>query len=166
MVKHLFVEHSLSEKTMKVFVEDQWEDWQDLSGRMLWRRSHPSYLNITVFARNHQTERPMSAQPDTAPEPVRVDQSPVPEGPTAASPVENLQPGQMPTTSPASHTPIESPNSQTQVAPSQIDEFSNYHGPKFLSMSSEDRKLALRLHKNLGHPDPQRLSQVLRQQGY
>ena len=163
-------------KTLKVFVEDQWEEWPDLSGRMLWRRSHPSYLNITVFARNHQSSE-SSSQPapptQTMPEPLASDQSPIPEGSTA-SPEERptLQPSQV------SHMPCNlQPDGTSQTiqtiqttsesaSPSQIDEHSNYHGPKFLAMSNDDRKLALRLHKNLGHPDPQRLSQVLKQQGY
>ena len=40
------------------------------------------------------------------------------------------------------------------LEPSQVDLISKDHGPRFLSMSSENKKLALRLHKNLGHPDP------------
>ena len=50
--------------------------------------------------------------------------------------------------------------------PSQVDEISQDHGPKFLSMSTENRKLALRLHKNLGHPEPAKLCKILQQRGY
>ena len=52
------------------------------------------------------------------------------------------------------------------MMPSQVDEVSQDHGPKFLSMSAENRRLALRLHKNLGHPEPAKLSKILQQRGY
>ena len=62
---------------------------------------------------------------------------------------------------------IEAPETGPEtLEPSQVDLISKDHGPTFLSMSSENKKLALRLHKNLGHPDPHKLSQVLKQRGY
>ena len=154
-------------KTLKVFVEDQWEEWPDLSGRMLWRRSHPSYLNITVFARNHQTLESVPRPAQTMSETVTPDQSQIPEGSTV-TPDERppIPTSQVPATEPSRPNFIATPSPLDINTPSQIDEYSNYHGPRFLAMSNDDRKLALRLHKNLGHPDPQRLSQVLKQQGY
>jgi hypothetical protein len=63
--------------------------------------------------------------------------------------------------------PMPSPDaSEENMTPMSIDESSQDHGPKFLEMSPENKKLALRLHKNLGHPEPRRLSQVLQQRGY
>ena len=52
------------------------------------------------------------------------------------------------------------------MMPSQVDEISQDHGPKFLSMSAENRRPALRLHKNLGHPESAKLSKILQQRGY
>ena len=45
----------------RVLVEDQWEEWKYLSNRQLWRRSHPCFLNITVFARNPEAHDPSVA---------------------------------------------------------------------------------------------------------
>ena len=75
--------------------------------------------------------------------------------------------------SPAEETPdvrpMQRPNpepSHESLDPSAIDEASTQHGPKFMSMNPENKKIAIRLHKNLGHPDPQKLSKVLQQRGY
>ena len=53
----------MQRNTRNVLVEDQWEEWEDLSFRQQWRRSHPSYLNITVFACNPNAEVASSAKP-------------------------------------------------------------------------------------------------------
>ena len=78
-----------------------------------------------------------------------------------------------PAVSPAEETPdvrpMQRPNpepSHESLDPSAIDEASTQHGPKFMSMNPENKKIAIRLHKNLGHPDPQKLSKVLQQRGY
>ena len=147
--------------TKKIMVEDQWEHWEFLSARQQWRRSHPSYLNITAFARNHPMSDPEMPTPSASAsqaeprteiqEPARADQS-------------NGSPD---VTQHAPELPMPSPDEvQETRTPEEIDGKSQDHGPKFLTMSPEMRKLALRLHKNLGHPDPRRLSQVLQQRGY
>ena len=67
----------------------------------------------------------------------------------------------------ASSLPVPSPaDPHVPQPPQEIDEISRDHGPKFLAMPPEMKKLALRLYQNLGHPDPRRLSQVLQQRGY
>eukprot|EP00435_Cladocopium_sp_Y103_P006894 s1307_g2.t1 len=152
--------------TKKILVEDQWEHWEFLSARQQWRRSHPSYMNITVFARNH----PMPEQSFPSPnednrQEIREDAS---ETIRASEPARAVQSTETPDEFP--NTPIlpsPSPNvSESDETPMSIDAHSSNHGPKFLALSSDQKKLALRLHKNLGHPDPRRLSQVLQQRGY
>ena len=145
--------------TKHVRLEDQWEEWKYLSKRQLWRRSHPSFLNITVFARNHHVPDPsVASEVIQVPEPVRVDQSQASD-----RPMETTVEAEMPSTSP----PVPNPDMSISIRePSSIDENSSHHGPKFMSMTPENRKLAIRLHKNLGHPSPHNLSQVLQQRGY
>ena len=85
-------------------------------------------------------------------------QSPAPDEPI---PENNIRPTS------AESSPMPDPKtSETARAPSQIDEESQQHGPRFLAMSADNRKLAIRLHKNLGHPDSERLSKVLQHRGY
>ena len=152
----------MQRNTRNVLVEDQWEEWEDLSFRQQWRRSHPSYLNITVFACNPNAEVASSAKP--------VIQEVEPAGPSQSatldgSSVDAAMPEPMhPMPSPAR---LESQETASESCePSQVDLNSSNHGPRFLTMSPENKKIALRLHKNLGHPDPQKLSQVLKQRGY
>lgn len=42
----------------------------------------------------------------------------------------------------------------------------NRHGPKFLQLSSSDQSMIMKIHKNAGHPGPDKLAYLLRQQGY
>ena len=142
--------------TKKIQIEDEWEEWKYLSARQQWRRSHPSFLNITVFARNHDLE---SASDIIQPaEPASATQSPTLERSSASNvPEANLE---APSSLPSPNVP------EVPMTPSQVDEISQDHGPKFLSMSAENRRLALRMHKNLGHPEPAKLSKILQQRGY
>ena len=52
----------MQRNTKTIQVEDQWEAWEDLSYRQQWRRPHPSYLNITVFACIPSTEATSAAE--------------------------------------------------------------------------------------------------------
>lgn len=55
----------------------------------------------------------------------------------------------------------------TGLVPSQVADIRNPHQPEsFKMLSSEEQSALVRCHKNLGHPSPERLSTVLRQQGY
>ena len=144
----------MQRNTRNVLVEDQWEEWEDLSFRQQWRRSHPSYLNITVFACNPNAEVANSAKPAIQEmEPAGPSQSATLDGSSvdAAMP-EPMHPMPSPARSESQETASES------CEPSQVDLNSSNHGPRFLTMSPENKKIALRLHKNLGHPDPQKLS--------
>ena len=52
----------MQRNTKTIQVEDQWEEWEDLSHGQHWRRSHASYLNITVFAYNPSPEATSAAE--------------------------------------------------------------------------------------------------------
>ena len=146
----------MQRQTKKILVEDQWEHWEFLSARQQWRRSHPSYMNITVFARNHPAAEEAVSVPSL---PARPEiQEPAPASESPETPDEPLHAPMMPMPSPDA--------AEETMTPMSIDESSQDHGPKFLAMSPKNKKLALRLHKNLGHPEPRRLSQVLQQRGY
>ena len=153
----------IQRQTKAIKVEGQWEEWRHLSARQLWRRSHPSFLNITVFARNpteisspaSESQRPISHE---ATEPSVAAQSAVPDVPT--NELSSTQTFESQLQPPSVTTP------ESTKDPSQIDFESKDHGSKFMTMSPENKKLSIRLHKNLGHPDPTKLSKVLQQRGY
>ena len=130
----------MQRQTKKILVEDQWEHWEFLSARQQWRRSHPSYMNITVFARNHPAAEEAVSVPSL---PARPEiQEPAPASESPETPDGPLHAPMMPMPSPDA--------AEETMTPMSIDESSQDHGPKFLAMSPENKKLALRLHKNLG----------------
>ncbi len=40
------------------------------------------------------------------------------------------------------------------------------HGPRFLSLSPEEKSMLVKIHRNMGHPSAERLTHLLRQQGF
>lgn len=150
--------------TKDVVIEKEWEHWQYLSERQLLRRFHPGFLNITVFARNpeHQSAQPSQPsapiQPPERLETSGVPQSLAPEEPALSEPAAAIN-GQAGSIGTETHAP----HSGTHE---QVDIVSKDHGPKYMVLSSDQKQLVARLHKNLGHPAPATLSQVLKQQGY
>ena len=138
--------------TGKIMIDEAWEEWGQLAQRQLIRSGHPARLSITVFACN----------------------------PSSSEPTRNDSPGE---TVPGSTTPsaeegcwsrAEKPSiplEQSETAPVQTkldmcDLQSQQHGPRFLQLSAEERALIPKAHRNLGHPSPERLSWLLKQQGY
>lgn len=55
---------------------------------------------------------------------------------------------------------------ETGASSSQLHMPSFDHGPKFKTISAEEKSFLLKLHQNLGHPHGQKLCSMLRQQGY
>ena len=115
-----------------------WEAWEDLAKRKLVRPGFPSKVAITIFAANPDDSNPIEARS-----------------------VPSLGSGES-TLLPESTTPV----SDVETPTSEFDEESSRHGPAFLSLSKEDRSLLLKIHKNAGHPGPDKLAYLLRQQGY
>lgn len=137
--------------TGSIMTEDHWEHWENLSQRQINRPSHPCKLNITVFARNpHETN-----QESHFPE---VSQPSVMAGP-ASHEIESQEDRES--------SPIPQALDMPAVSEAiQVDLNSEQHGPKFKALPREEQMLLLRAHKNLGHPSPERLMQLLRQQGF
>ena len=123
----------------KILITKDWEEWGTLPKRQLIRTGCPSRLSITVFAHN----------------PVEVPRS---EIPSVGSREE----------SPAGTVPENPENPDLPTGEQRIvcDLESHQHGPKFLHLSSQEREVLLRCHRNLGHPSADRLKTLLKQQGF
>jgi hypothetical protein len=163
----------------QVKVEDQWEEWGELAQRQLVRSLVPCHVNITVFACNHpaDTARPDQFKPSESPQ-SQVLERPMqdmgtsadirPSANDAGTNAKPLEP------SPGTKTTEEQDSRQlsNETDPSgvyrnvELDIQDKHQGPRFAALTSEERRLLLRLHKNLGHPSSQVLSQVMRNQGY
>ena len=128
-------------ETGTIKVEEDWESWEELSQRQLVRPSHCSRITITVFASNPSkiTEAATSHR-----DPIR--------DPSAVEPIP-----------PSMSNPDEVP----ELTQSQNCDFHSPQQDEAFRRLPRDEQIALmRAHRNLGHPSPERLSTILRQQGF
>ena len=149
----------------EIRAEDDWEFWENLAKRNLIRPSHATRINITLFAR----EKP----------------NPVPSTESASSP---CMTGSRETDSQQT-LPV---NSQDQVTSEETEENLQRSNPdlaqqqatqsltssqdadlqnpcqsaRFRSLPRDEQIALIRAHKNLGHPSGERLSTLLRSQGF
>ena len=142
-------------------MEDHWEPWEDLSQRQLIRASHSCHVNITVFAANPPEIVPAVDDQDVPPD--RSDsQSPTPDESQTMQPQTDDSGSQHPQSEESKDSKIIDLTNDPDAADIQ----SQTHGNRFLALPPEERSLLIRVHKNLGHPSKQILSQVLRQKGF
>ena len=142
--------------TTEVKIEDHWEPWEQLAHRQLNRPSHASRVNITVFASNPVVDSSSVPPPELN---SSSSQSQVPEEPLQET-AETIraETGSGAETRDVTED-VSTPNEKADIQ-------SQNHGPRFCALPPEERSLLVRIHKNLGHPAIQTLSQVLRQKGY
>ena len=153
---------ALERGTKRVWVQNEWEEWETISQRQLIRGLIPCAVNITVFGCNPSEASPSSAEI----QPKQESQSQVPEGQLHSTPVQETT-AQDSVADPSTCKHGTEPLDQDMFSRNlQIDCEGSNQGPKFKALSGYEKQTLLRLHKNLGHPSPQVLAQVLRQQGY
>ena len=149
----------------EIRAEEEWEQWETLAKRNLIRPSHATRINITLFARN----KPVHVQPTESAS------SPCMTGSRASDSQQML-----PENSDVPVTPGESednlqrsnPNSAEPYATPELpsSQVADLHNPnqsvRFRSLPKDEQVALLRAHKNLGHPSGERLSTLLRSQGF
>ena len=140
--------------TGQIRAEEEWEMWETLAKRQLIRPSHPCRLNLTVFAKTSQLPSREASVPERD---IPVEAPPnSPSVPDVAGD-QTDQPG---TEVPAdSHSRILTPSQETDLQNPKQSE-------RFRRLAKDEQQMILRAHKNLGHPSPERLSVLLRNQGY
>ena len=154
--------------TGEIKAEEDWENWETLAKRNLIRPSHECRINITVFASefNSASSETLVRQPAESADATPIQTRPGDPGPANS---ENLQPGKDEVPDPGIDVP-EPKASETFVeglTPSQLHDLrSSSQSNRFKELSPEERSMIIRAHKNLGHPSPERLSTMLRSQGY
>ena len=116
-------------------------------------------MTITVFGTERVSEPAISEVPEKhlhVSHPNRDDEKPVPEDPNVSA-VRVRSADQLPLS-----VTQRTPNAVCEGwAPPPIA----LHGPKFRLLNETEKNELIKLHKNLGHPDPEKLSQHLRLQG-
>ena len=143
--RSIFIERSTG--VMKA--EDDWEHWENLAKRQLIRASHACRLNITVFACNLATASPSIVSRPEAPMTVHPNLSEIPSA-------------EVPPAGEAS-----SPDPPSGRTETQRTDLGNMRQSKtFTSLTTEEQQALIRAHKNLGHPNPEKFSSIIRQQGF
>lgn len=125
-------------KDTEVIHVTPWEKWEDLAKRKLIRTGFPSKIAITIFAANPESNDHTEAK----------EVLPTGTGESRMLPEST------------------SPQSEASAKSESVDQPVNEHGPAFRALSREDQSLLLKIHKNAGHPGPDKLAYLLRQQGY
>ena len=147
----------MQRQTKNILVENIWEEWEDLSYRQQWRRSHPSFLNITVFARN--PENPVDNRQPSQPSDMHTE-------PNAQTQSQASDKPHMDSQSVQNNPETATGTSMSPETMTEIDVQSSAHGPKFRALTLEDRRILMKMHKNLGHPSAQTFSQVMKNKQY
>eukprot|EP00435_Cladocopium_sp_Y103_P051429 s1984_g16.t1 len=169
------------------FYEDLREEWGKLKRKQLLRKVPPAPLIVTLFASMPSFFR--APEVTTAPSggedsermakrqcirrlPTGDPTSEVSSAPSIAAAELPHNPTEIPTAnnqlpvpiSEEAMTPQSLPDSSATRDPEPLKTCS--HGPKFMSLTSEERQQLTRMHNNLGHPDSVVLGHVLREQGW
>ena len=145
--------------------EEGWEPWEELAKRNLIRPSHNTRINLTMFA--NETRQP--GQPSSSAD--------APSMPSSSSSGTNTNVPENSTMNRGSE--MNETDSQhrsqdlTTVEPFQgisssqtADLHSAKQSARFQALPRDEQIALLRAHKNLGHPSGERLSTLLRAQGY
>ena len=129
----------LDRQTEEIMMDTEWEEWETLSKRQLVRPHHACRLLMTIFARNSvETTRP-SETPSVEPQRQSTQDS----------------------------IPTENSAGVPEITKSQqADLESVQQSEKFRLLPRDEQIAIIRAHKNLGHPNAERLSTLLRQQGF
>ena len=127
----------------QISIDEHWENWEQLSQRQLTRPAPASRISITVFAANRSAEPAAKADSSI--------------GEEKTSLVDQSKPESIPQTTPE----------ELSLSKSQLADLQNKHQPaSFQQIPKNEQAAILRAHRNLGHPSPEKLATILKQQGF
>ena len=152
--------------TGELRAEEEWEPWEDLAKRNLIRPSHATRVNITMFAKPRDMPRPDN--PGTQSHGRDLSSLSAPTGAEHATNSESLgQPTETEVDLQDNSVPerISMPPAGLSHA-QNADLQSAKQSSRFKALPKDEQIALLRAHKNLGHPSPERLSTLLRSQGF
>ena len=157
--------------TQEIMVERSWERYDQISKRQLNRSSPPCRVNITMFAANPEStsiRAPCTEGPEGTIQPAQPSDQGMPEVIVEQQPTEPHPQVSIPetseTTEPSDDAKSQPKDPSTESPPQETSDMES-HGPRFRALPREEQAMLKRAHKNLCHPSPEQLSQVLRSQG-
>ena len=147
--------------------EEEWESWETLAKRNLIRPSHPCSINITMFARTNSESLNTNTRVSTP-----SDAEPAVDRPQLHEPENSSNPGAIVDNEVCPNSAFQPGICKdsyvtTKLTPSQTEDLrSPEQSQRFKALSPEERSMIIRAHKNFGHPSPERLSTLLKSQGF
>ena len=162
-----------SRTDLKVYCQEQWEQYDQISNRQINKKLHPCRVNITVFAANLEGSGSASGRNANA-EPVAV--------PVVKATEPNVNPPKSDKEQNGETVDIDVQHRDEQPEISERATFQpdqgvshpssaegvqdvESHGPRFKALPREEQAMLKRAHQNLCHPSPEQLSTALRNQG-
>ena len=167
----------LHRHSLEPFEPTPWIHWESMSNRQMCSSSPPSRIMISVFARQvcnqskignqsngaefsvknrkHESESSMDMQNKRFKSEHDNTEVPFHAQPNPQIPESVEQSGDVPGSNQMCNRDFE-----------QLAESTAQHGPKYLSLKPAVRQWISKIHHNLGHPNSQKLKNVLSQQGY
>ena len=146
----------------EIRAEEDWENWEMLAKRNLIRPSHATRINLTMFG---NTKEQVCDVPRNEPETSNAEPS-VPDNRRINSSAPDSQDCLEEANPEMSQHQMETPCSEDLTSSQRADAGSQSHGTRFKALPRDEQISLIRAHKNLGHPSPEKLSAVLRSQGY
>ena len=126
----------------KVSIDSEWDQWEQMSQRQLIRPCPASRISITVFAANPTAE---AAVPADVPQEAK--ENPSSDVQDRSNPEASLE--------------------EMHLTKPQVADLQNKQQPQsFQQLPRNEQASILRAHRNLGHPSAEKLSTILRQQGF
>ena len=149
----------------EIRAEEDWEFWENLAKRNLIRPSHATRINITLFAREKPAPLPTTGSAN----------SPCMTGSRETDSQQTLpenSPDQVTSEETEENVQRSDPNLASHQATQSLtsSQAADVHNPcqsaRFRSLPKDEQIALIRAHKNLGHPSGERLSTLLRSQGF
>ena len=134
----------------QVFDGQQWEHWESWSNRKMTSKCEPMRMMITVFAKSRE-----SSKREHPPE--REEENKRQKTETKDDSLKELEAELFPDEAVSRDIPEETQEKQLEI-PHQG------HGEKFLALTREEQQWIKKIHKNLGHPNAQKLIIALKGQ--
>ena len=148
--------------TGKLQAETEWENWEVLAKRNLIRPSHACKINLTVFAK--EMSQPQDRTSSSQESPCQTEN---PDSASSQPPRLSVSTERAEMPSEITSVPAEDHRTKPRLTPSQEQDLTDVkQSERFRALPKDEQQMILRAHKNFGHPSPERLSTLLRSQGF
>ena len=151
-----------------IVIDDEWETWERLTFKGLRRKGTPARVSLLVFASAKHVvgqNRTSEVMPPESMDHVPETSADVSNRRSLENPIDDPETKRARTEPNSSAETEDEQNAMNKVDRQVIDLASQRHGPKFAALPPETQSWILKVHRNLGHPGAQKLTEFCRQLG-